>query len=319
MMMNSLNEISEYLKKADNFAILTHKYPDGDTLGSAFALCRALRQIGKRAKVIVNGSLAGKFRYLENGMEDQIFEYEAVVAVDIASASLLGDLEDEFGGKVDVSVDHHGMNVPFAKMTYVNEKAAANTENVYFLIKLLGARIDRDIANCLYTGICTDTGCFKFSNVTSDTMRIAAELMDIGCDSSEINRVMFDTKSLARIKIERAVLDTLTLHCGEKIAVIHTTMQMEKETGAGESDMDGLAAIPRQIEGVVIGITVKEKGDNYYRVSVRTVGDYSAAEICKAFGGGGHHAAGGCSLEGTLEQVREKIIEAAEKELKRAC
>lgn len=317
MKMNSLNEIAQYLKNTDNSVILTHRYPDGDTLGSAFALCRALRKLGKKSRVIVNGVLTGKFQYLAKNMDEQNFEYETVIAVDIASTSLLGELEEEFGGKVDVSVDHHGMNMPFAKMTYVNAKAAANTENIYYLIKLLGVEIDRDIADCIYTGLCTDTGCFKFSNVTSDTMRIAADLMDIGCDSALINRVMFDTKSLSRIKIERAVLETLTLHCDNKIAVINTTMAMEKETGAEDSDMDGLAAIPRQIEGVVIGITIKEKGENHFRISVRTVDDYDAAEICKNFGGGGHHAAGGCSIDGTLDEAKSKILEAAERELRK--
>lgn len=315
--MNSLYEITMYLKKVDNIVILTHRYPDGDTLGSAFALCRALRKLGKKSRVIVNGVLAKKFQYLAKDMEEQEFDYETVVAVDIASKSLLGELEAEFGDKVDVSVDHHGMNTPFAKMTYVNSEASANTENIYFLIKLLGVEIDRDIANCLYTGLCTDTGCFKFSNVTSETMRVAAELMDIGCDSAYINRVMFDTKSMSRIKIERAVLDTLTLHCDDRIAVINTTMAMEKETGADDSDMDGIAAIPRQIEGVVIGITIKEKGEKNFRISVRTVGDYDAAEICSCFGGGGHHAAGGCSIYATLEEAKAQILEAAEKELQR--
>ena len=315
--MNSLSEIAQYLKETDSSVILTHRYPDGDTLGSAFALCRALHKLGKKSRVIVNGTLANKFGYLANDMDEQDFEYETVIAVDIASVSLLGELEEEFGDKVDISVDHHGMNMPFAKMTFVNAKAAANTENIYRLIKLLGVEIDRDIANCIYTGLCTDTGCFKFSNVTSDTMRIAADLMDIGCDSALINRVMFDTKSMSRIKIERAVLDTLTLHCDNRIAIINTTMAMERETGAEDSDMDGIAAIPRQIEGVVIGITIKEKGENHFRISVRTVGDYDAAEICKCFGGGGHHAAGGCSIDGTLDEAKAKILEAAKREYRR--
>lgn len=313
--MNSLNEIAEYLKSTDNSVILTHQYPDGDTLGSAFALCRALRKLGKKSRVIVNGELPKKFEYLAKGMEEQDFEYRTVAAVDIASVSLFGELKDEFENIVDVSIDHHAMNIPFAKMTYVNADAAANTENVYRLIKILGVEIDREIANCIYTGLCTDTGCFKFTNVTPDTMRIAADLMEIGCDSAWINRVMFDTKSMARIRMERAVLNTLTTHCSDKIAVIYTTLAMEKETGAKDSDMDGLAAIPRQIEGVVIGITIKEKGENHFRVSVRTLDGYSAADICRNFGGGGHLAAGGCAIDGTLEDVKEKLLKAAEQEL----
>ena len=313
--MNSLNEIADFLRTADYSVILTHQYPDGDTLGSAFALCRALRKLGKHSRVIVNGAFAKRFKYLADGMEEQVFDYQTVITVDIASASLLGELKDEFENIVDVSIDHHSINVPFAKMTYEYPEAAANAENVFKLIKLLGVDIDRETANCIYTGICTDTGCFKFTNVTSETMRIAAELMDLGCDSAEINRVMFDTKSMGRIRMERAALNTLTLHCGDRIAVINTSLAMEKETGADDADMDGLASIPRQVEGVLIGITIKEKGEQHFRVSVRTLNGYNAANICKKFGGGGHHAAAGCSIDGKLEDVKAGIIKAAEEEL----
>ena len=313
--MNSLNEIARFLTERDNFVILTHQYPDGDTLGSAFALCRALRKMGKRSRVIVNGVFAKKFQYLAAGMQEQDFDYQTVITVDIASVSLLGELKAEFENIVDVSIDHHAMNTSFAKMTYVDPKAAANTENIYKLIKILGVEIDREMANCIFTGLSTDTGCFKFTNVTPDTMRIAADLMELGCDSAEINRIMFDTKSMARIRMERAVLNTLTTHCGDKIAIINSTLAMEKETGAEDADMDGIAAIPRQIEGVVIGITIKEKGEKHYRVSVRTLSGYNAASICSKFGGGGHHAAGGCSIDGEFDEVKEKILAAAKEEL----
>lgn len=310
--MTSLNEIAEILKKSDNFVILTHQYPDGDTLGSAFALCRALRKMGKKSNVIVNGELPNKFEYLCAGLDEQSFEIETVIAVDIASASLLGALRDEYEEKTDICIDHHAMNMPFAKYTFVDSDSAANTENVFNLIKMLGITPDRDMANCIYTGLCTDTGCFKFSNVTSRTMRMAAELMDLGCDSAYINRIMFDTKSLARIRIERSALNTLTMHCGGKIAVIYTTLAMEEETGAKDADMDGIAALPRQIEGVIVGITVKEKGVQQFKVSVRTVDGCNAAEICSKFGGGGHYAAAGCAIEGSIDDVKKRLIEAAE-------
>ncbi len=309
--MNNLNEIAEELKKRDNITILTHQYPDGDTLGSAFALCRALRSIGKRSNVIVNGELAGKFEYLRRGMQEQNFQTAFVVAVDIASAVLLGNLKEKYENCVDICIDHHAMNIPFARITYVDSKSAANTENIYQLIKILGITPDVDMANCIYTGLCTDTGCFKFSNVTSRTLRMAAELMDLGCESAEINRVMFDTKSMARINIERCAMNNLMMYCDNKIAVINTTLQMERETGAKDADMDGIAAIPRQIEGVLIGITIKEKSEGHYKISVRTVDGYNAAEICSRFGGGGHHAAAGCAIDGTLDEVREQIVAAS--------
>ncbi len=312
-----LNDIANALREADDFAILTHQYPDGDTVGSAFALCRALRKLGKRAGVVVNGKLDKKFDYLLNNYEDQDFKYKTVVTVDIAAPQLLGELREEFEGRIDISIDHHTSNSIEAKLSYVDPKAA-NAENVLELIRLLKAEFDKDMANAIYTGICTDTGCFKFSNVNSATMRAAADMMDIGCDSTEINRVMFDLKSMARIRMEKAVLDSLTLHAGGMIAVVNTTIEMEHETGVGDTDMDGIASIPRQIEGVYIGITIKEKDAGRYRISIRTLAPCDASRIAEEFGGGGHHAAAGCTMTGGLYDVKTRIVEAAKAELERA-
>ena len=148
-------------------------------------------------------------------------------------------------------------------------------------------------------------------------MRIAAELMDLGCDSAEINRVMFDTKSMSRIRMEREVLNTLSLYENDKIAIINTSLEMEKSLGIDDADMDGLASIPRQVEGVAIGITIKEKGQEYYRVSVRSLKNCNAAAICRKFGGGGHTEAAGCSMYGSLEDVRSRILKAATEELQK--
>ena len=313
----TLSEIAERLLQLDDFVILTHQYPDGDTIGSAFALCFALRSLGKRANVIINGALDKKYNYLAVNYSDDNFDYKTVVAVDIATPQLLGELEEEFGEKVDVSIDHHASNSEFAKLSFVNSRAAANAENIFELIKILGVGITRDIANALYTGICTDTGCFKYSNVTSNTMRAAAELMDLGADSTEINRVTFDLKSMARIRMEQAVLKSLTLHADGRISVINTTLKMEKEIGVTDADMDGISSIPRKIEGVDIGITIKEKGEGIFRVSIRTLGDYDASRIAESFGGGGHKAAAGCRVLGSLESLKPMLIEAAIAELDR--
>ncbi len=312
-----LTDIANKLREVDHCVILTHQYPDGDTVGSAFALCRAMQKMGRHARVIVNGTLDKKFEFVRENFTEEMFEYKTVIAVDIATEQLLGDLKDEFGGKIDICVDHHATNSDYAKLTFVDHTAAANTENMMDLIKLLGVEIDKDIANALYLGICTDTGCFRFSNVDSRTMRDAAELMDIGCDSCEINRVMFDMKSMARIRLERAVLESLELYRDGRIAVVNTTLSMEKETGVGNCDMDGIASIPRQIEGVFIGVTIKEKEDGKFRISVRSLGEYDAARVAAEFGGGGHHAAAGCTIFGTLDDVKAKIVGAAEREIER--
>ncbi len=177
-------------------------------------------------------------------------------------------------------------------------------------------KITEQIADCLYTGISTDTGCFRYTNTTSETMRVAAQLMDFGCNTEYINKAMFETKSKTKIQIERAVYDTMTYCADGRCAIIYTTLDMFKSLDVGDDEMEGLASIPRQIEGVLMGITMREKEGGFFKISVRTNCGINASEFCSQFGGGGHPAAAGCTVEGTLDEVRNKLIEAAEKVLK---
>lgn len=313
--MINLYELSGYLKEHDNYEILTHAYPDGDTLGSGFALCLALQQIGKNARVITT-NIPSKFTYLLKGVKEQDFEVQTVISADVAADSLLGSNMEKYAGKIDVCIDHHGSNTITAKEKFVDRFAAATCEIVYKLFRRMKIKITEQIADCLYTGISTDTGCFRYTNTTSETMRVAAQLMDFGCNTEYINKVMFETKSKTKIQIEHAVYNTMTYCADGRCAIIYTTLDMFKSLDVGDDEMEGLASIPRQIEGVIIGITMREKDGGFFKISVRTNGGIDASEFCKQFGGGGHCAAAGCTIEGTLDEVRNKLIEAAEKVLK---
>lgn len=313
--MIDLYELSEYLKEHDNYEILTHAYPDGDTLGSGFALCLALQQIGKNARVITT-NVPSKFTYMLKGIEEQDFEAKTIVSTDVAADSLLGSNMEKYAGRIDVCIDHHGSNSIAAKQKFVDRFAAATCEIIYKLFRIMGVKITEQIADCLYTGISTDTGCFRYSNTTSETMRVAVQLMDFGCNTEYINKVMFETKSKTKIQIEHAVYDTMTYCADGKCAIIYTTLDMFKSLDVGDDEMEGLASIPRQIEGVLMGITMREKEGGFFKISVRTNDGIDASEFCSQFGGGGHCAAAGCTIEGTLDEVRNKLIEAAEKVLK---
>lgn len=308
----TLTEASRLLKNNDKFHILTHRYPDGDTLGSAFALCYALRALGKKANVIVNGNLPSKFSYLAENYEKQDFECGYVVSVDVAAPQLLGELQSEYESKIDLCLDHHGSNSMVAENIFVDGLCAAACEIIHVLIKEMKVKITPDIADCIYTGISTDTGCFCYTNTTARTHRIAAELIERGCDFSRINRINFETKTRAKIKMERMVYDTMEFYCGGKCAIIYTTLAMQKVLGAGDDEMEGLASIPRQIEGVKIGITMREKEDGTYKVSVRTNDGINACDFCARFGGGGHAAASGCSIKGDLITAKYMLIKACE-------
>lgn len=308
----NLYEIARYLEAHDHFEILTHAYPDGDTLGSGFALCLALQQMGKNARVITT-NIPSKFLYLLNGVKQQIFDAETIVSTDVAADSLLGSNMGKYAGRVDVCIDHHGSNTFTAKHKFVDGTAAANCEIIYRLLLKMDVKITEEIANCLYTGISTDTGCFRYTNTTAETMRVAASLMELGCDTAYINKVMFETKSKEKIQLEHAVYDTIKYCADGKCAIICTTLDMLKQLDVGDDEMEGLASIPRQIEGVLIGITMREKEGGFFKISVRTNDNINASDFCSQFGGGGHPAAAGCTIEGNLETVRNKLIIAAEK------
>lgn len=309
--MMNLYEVACFLEAHDNYDILTHAYPDGDTLGSAFALSLALTQIGKKSRVITTG-IPSSFKYLPK-LDEQEFETQTVVSVDVAADSLLGSNMSQYIGKVDLCIDHHGSNTFTAKAKFVDKFAAANCEILYKLFQRMDVKITHDIANCLYTGISTDTGCFRYTNTTAETMRVAASLMDFGCDTAYINKAMFETKTKNKIMLERAVYDTMKYCADGKCAIIHTTLDMIEKLGIGDDEMEGLASIPRQIEGVLMGITMREKQKDFFKISVRTNEAINASDFCAQFGGGGHPAAAGCTIEGDLKTVTEKLVKAAER------
>lgn len=315
--MKSLEEAAALLRGAERVMILCHQFPDGDTLGSGSALCRGLRQLGRRAAVRCSDRIGPKYRFLFEGLPDDAFEPDLVVAVDVADRALFGEpVGPEYGGRVDLCLDHHRSNVRYAKQSYVDPQAAATCEIIDVLLKLLGVAIDKPIAEALYTGISTDTGCFRYTNTTPAAHRIAADLLETGIDAAAIDRAMFDTKSRARLEMERRVLDSIRFACGGQIAVIRITKKMIAEAGAVEDDLDGLATIPRGIEGVRVGVTLREKDDGFYKVSLRAVSPADAAKICEEFGGGGHRGAAGCTLPPPLEEAEKKILGAVERHLK---
>ncbi|MCH5300264.1 MAG: bifunctional oligoribonuclease/PAP phosphatase NrnA [Ruminococcus sp.] len=307
----TVKDVCEILKSKNNIEILTHASPDGDTLGCGYALCLALQSMGKNARVIVE-KMPQKFKFLTKGVKEQDFQGEFVVSVDIAALSLLGSNAEKYAKIIDLCIDHHGSNSIEIKDKYVVADAAAACEIIYEIIIELGVKITKEIANCLYTGISTDTGCFRFSNTTAQTHRIAADLMEAGCDFEIINKNMFDTKSKARVELEKNLYDTMEYFADGKGAIMCISLDMLEKLNISGDEIEGIENIPRLIEGVLLGITMKEREKNSYKVSVRTNECINASEFCAKFGGGGHIAASGCKINGDYETVKSKLIKAAE-------
>lgn len=310
-MLIDLKKAAEMLKEADNILVLTHANPDGDTLGSGYALLRALLKAGKKARLINNDKINKKFSYLSEGVECTDFKEEFIVSVDVAERKLLGDsVGAEYGDRVDLAIDHHGISRLFAKDTFCESESASCCELIYLVIKEMGIDLDPQLASCIYTGMSTDTGCFRYSNVTPRTHRIAAELIEAGADHSRINVAMFETKSMNNIMLERMCLDSLRSYADGKIALIAVTRAMLEECKTDKSALDAIKPITRQIEGVEIGITVKEEEGDKVGVSIRSSENFDAAKICAHFGGGGHARAAGCQFSGkTVEEVSGTVVD----------
>ena len=313
--MSNLAAVSNKLLEMNNVEILTHRYPDGDTLGSAYALCLVLQSLGKNARVITAGEPGKKYAFLKKGVKEQSFEAENIVSVDVAAPSLLGENEEKYADKIDLFIDHHGTNSMSAPLYFVDAESASAAEVVYRIICEMGVELTPQIASCIYTGLSTDTGCFKYTNTTPFTHLVAAKCMEAGADWEYINAVMFEIKSRQQIRLERLVYKTLEFHIDNKYAVISVTLDMLKEAGIEGDEVEGLASIPRRVEGVLMGVTIREKEDGTFKISVRTNEGVDASAFCKVFGGGGHAAASGCTIEGTLEEVKEALLSEAKKVL----
>lgn len=307
--MITLESAAKTLLSKDKILILTHRSPDGDTIGSGYALAMALRKLGKSVKVDCTDPFPEKYSYFTDKLEKLEFDEEFVVSVDIADTKLLGEKLSDYADKIDLCIDHHGSNTKYAKEYYVEASAAAAAQVIAKLIRLMNVEFDKDIANAIYTGITTDTGCFRYTNVTAETHRIAADMIDCGAESGMINRLMFETKSRSRLEIERRVMDSIQFYLDGRCAIAYATIDMMKESSAVDSDMEGVSSLPRQIEGVMAGITLREKNNGKFKVSVRTTDELDASAICANFGGGGHKAAAGCMITGTLNEAIEQIIE----------
>ena len=311
----AVSEADEFIKANDNFVIISHASPDGDTLGCAFALCRALQKLGKKAKNICADEISHRYDFMKKAVEPQEFDPQTYISVDVADRKLLGDLDKLYGDKIDLAIDHHVSHVDFAKRLLIEPYAAAAAQTVYKLILEMGGAelFDEQIAACLYTGISTDSGCFKYSCATTETHLIAAELLKYDFDHSQLDYVFFDLKTKARIALEEKIYRDIEYHCGGKCAVVALTK--EDLATVDSEDSNGLSAIPRMIEGVEVGVVIKQRANGTWKVSLRSNSKADVQKICSVFGGGGHEKAAGCAFNCSLEEAKKRIVAEIERAL----
>jgi phosphoesterase RecJ-like protein len=307
------------LRTADDILILCHKNPDGDTVGSAGALFSALTRLGKNAAVLCSDPIPSMYGYLKFNRYDGGFAPRFVVAVDVASIQLFGERSSiqEYAKRVDLCIDHHGTNSGYAYASLVDPTAAATCELMTELIAELGVELDPEIANCLYTGLSTDTGCFRFSSTTARTHRAAARLIEAGADVEKLNEILFESRSHGRVEAEKTALESLEYYYDDRCALICITLDDIRRTGVANAELEDLTSLPRSIEGVEVGLTLRQQSDGSYRISVRTGRNVDACAIARRLGGGGHPRAAGCEISGNLDNAKRAILEEVRRELQK--
>ena len=303
----------------DDVLIIMHRDPDGDAVGSGFALWAGLTQLGKNARIVCEDRVPDMYEYLSERYrgalsESPPFSHRHMVTVDAASSEQLGSY-GERSGEVDLAVDHHASNTGYARKTLLCSDSASCSEIVYHLLSEMRIQVDEYIASALYTGISTDTGCFRFRNTTAESHRITAKLIESGFDLGLLNRILFETKSKSVLSLQRMVLGSLEYYDGGRIAAVTITREMMLSSGAKEEDMSNISPIARSVEGVEVGLTFRELEGGFIKCSVRTTALADASMICALFGGGGHHGSAGFQCTGDMNEVKGAVIGAVIGEL----
>lgn len=306
------------LLRAENVLILSHKNPDGDTIGSAAALMHALKNLGKEAAVLCSDPIPSRYSYMQIEPFTGQFDPGYTVAVDVASIQLFGDSIQPYTEHIDLCIDHHPSNCGYAKAMLLEPTAAATCEIMYDVLTAMNVEITPIIAECLYTGLSTDTGCFLFSNTSAKAHILAAKLIEAGARIEELNMILFESKSKARMAIELVALENLEYHFDGRCALMSLTREQIAASGVAANELEDITSLPRKIEGVQAGVTLRQLPGASYKISIRTVEGVDACAIAKRLGGGGHARAAGCELEGNLENAKAAILAEVERELNRA-
>lgn len=313
--MKTVNEAASWLLARNHFLILTHRRPDGDAVGSAVALCLGLRQLGKDAWIWENPQFTARYADRLAGLtRKDVPDESVIVAVDLASEGLLPMGGEAFAGKTQLCLDHHPSNTSYAGLTLVQPQCGGCGELIWDVLEAMGVLIDRPMAEAIYIAISTDTGCFRFANTTARTLHTAAKAVEHGAQIAPINRVWFEIKTRGRLLLEAKIMEHMEFYAEGRVAVCCLSQSLVEQLGVTEDDLDSISGFPRSIEGVDIGIMIRDSEPGKAKLSVRTAPGYNASAYCARLGGGGHQAAAGCAVEGSLEYGKQAILQVLREE-----
>lgn len=325
----SLEQLCERLCENKKTLIVFHARPDADAVGSAFALRELLRMMQIPAICACADEVPERLRFLTDGVQGSVLldehmglDHERVISVDSASPQQLGDLFGRLNKRVDLMIDHHANGTVYADY-YLDAEASATGEILYEIAWLLQkqnkiSEIPPRVINACYAAICSDTGCFRHANTTPRTLRCAAELLEAGALQSEINRRLFESKSVKQVRAEGEAARRLSLYDGGKIASVTFPYSSKFALSLADENLETIIDVPRSISGVEVAFSVRQPEDSpFFRVSMRSANDVDVAAVCAQFGGGGHKRAAGCSLEAAnVYEAEERVLEAVRKAMR---
>ncbi len=316
-----LSQVVELVEKRDRFAITSHVRPDGDSLGSSLGLYWLLRALDKDVEVTMRDVAPHAYQQLPGAEAIRVTPavdrpYDAVFVIECSDIDRPGliDLEKQFV----VNIDHHSTTALFGAINWIDSTASAVGEMIYNLCKATGVRVTKEIAECVYTALLTDTGSFHYSNTTERTFKIASELVRTGVKPAKTAEAIFGSYQWPKIELLSLVLATAKRDETGQIAWMEQTQEMQEQTRASEEDADGFVNYPLSVAEVEATALFKECSPGVYRTSLRSKGDVNVAKVAEQFGGGGHRNAAGCTLKGNLESVERQVVPLLQDAIKRA-
>ncbi len=312
----TLEDVRALLCGWDDILIITHCNPDADTLGSAFGIKHAFPE--KNVRVVCGEDIPDRLKFITDSEPTDIptEEYAHIISVDCAELHLTGEAGRKYGDRIELKIDHHRTGEDYAEHIYVDDTSGSAGEIVYSIVR---DRLNKKAANSLFAAISSDTGCFRYTNVSARTHRVAAELIEAGADHSRINALLYENRPKAEIAATRLALNNLKYYGDGKIALVTFTNKQKEENGIDDDSLGAISSLTREIEGVELGIVVKEKTgrDGVYKLSMRSTEAVDCSAICKLLGGGGHmRAAGGAVEADSIEKAVELTMNAVREIMK---
>jgi len=321
---SQLGEALAFLRGGENFLVVSHVQPDGDAISSTVLVAWMLKQLGKKAVLINEGAVPVRLRYLESSAsivnyteEKPETKFDRIIAVDCADARRIGLVAESFAANPQLlNIDHHPTNDSYGTVNLIHSDAAATVEILYDLIQHAELDLDLAAATAVYTGLLTDTGGFRYSSTTPKVMRIASEMLELGVPGHKLADYLLERMTKAQLLLLQRGLNQLSFSEDNQIAWISVSLEDMAKTSATSEDLEGLVNYARNVDGVEVGMLVKETAHNQVKVSLRSAGKVDVAAIAQSFGGGGHVRAAGCKLEGSLQSAVERVVAAVSEALK---